>query len=85
MTCFAAGLLFIIPNAIAQENKAEGKLLENDMIEGAAERVDNADISIDTYQENLPSCFKIQLILIKQDISNYATVIYSAKFKYAIY
>jgi hypothetical protein len=53
MICFTAGLLFIIPNANAQENKAEGKLLENDMIEGAAERVDNADISIDTYQENL--------------------------------
>ena len=37
----------------AQENKAEGKLLEDDMIEGAAEKVDNSDISIDSYQENL--------------------------------
>lgn len=40
-------------DSYAQENKAEGKLLENDMIEGAAERLDNSDISIETYQENL--------------------------------
>ncbi|HMU68862.1 MAG TPA: hypothetical protein PK511_07805 [Chitinophagales bacterium] len=39
--------------AHAQENKGEGKLLEDDIIEGAAEKTDNADLSIDTYQENL--------------------------------
>jgi len=52
--------LFVLPvllccsiNLLAQENKAEGKLLEDDIIENAAEKVDNADISIDTYQENI--------------------------------
>ena len=47
-------IMVICSNTIfAQENKAEGRLLEDDMIEGAAEKVDNSDISIDSYQENL--------------------------------
>jgi len=45
--------LLLTQQVNAQENKAEGKLLEDDMIEGAAEKLDNSDISIETYQENL--------------------------------
>lgn len=53
--CFATAVLMFagMRSGYAQENKAEGKLLENDIIEGAAEQADNADLNIDTYQENL--------------------------------
>lgn len=42
-----------VHSVYAQSNKAEGKLLENDIIEGAAQQADNAELNIDTYQENL--------------------------------
>ena len=37
----------------AQNNPADGRLLESDILEDAVEKVDNSDISFDTYQENL--------------------------------
>ncbi len=53
-------LAFIsIPGKIsAQENSGEGRLLEGDILENAAEKSDNAEISIDTYQENLLALLK---------------------------
>ena len=52
---FFATLLLLAgaPKVYTQETKPEGKFLENDIIEGAAEQADNADLNIDTYQENL--------------------------------
>ena len=35
--------------AVGQETKLDGRMLENDIIEGAVERTDNSDINIDTY------------------------------------
>ena len=49
---FNSSLLF------AQENNGEGRLLEGDILEDAAEKIDNTDISIDTYQENLNALLK---------------------------
>ena len=53
-------LLFLLTNTIlsAQENNGEGRLLEGDILEDAAEKIDNTDISIDTYQENLNALLK---------------------------
>ncbi len=39
--------------SLAQNNSAEGKMLEGDILEDAVEKVDNDDLSYDTYQENL--------------------------------
>lgn len=39
--------------AFGQETKLDGRMMENDIIEGAVERADNSDLNIDTYQENL--------------------------------
>lgn len=47
-------LLCVQPAVImAQENNAEGKMLENEILEDAADKVDNTNISIDTYEENM--------------------------------
>ncbi len=50
---FILFILFFPALLYAQENNAEGKLLEDDILEDAAEKADNTDISLDTYQENL--------------------------------
>lgn len=53
--------------AVGQETKLDGRMLENDIIEGAVERTDNSDINIDTYQENLSYLLRNKINLNKAE------------------
>ncbi|MFI5172830.1 MAG: hypothetical protein ACHQFW_10590 [Chitinophagales bacterium] len=46
-------LFFTSSSLCAQETKGEGRLMEEDILENAAEKIDNTNLSVDTYQENL--------------------------------